>query len=147
MEVLAGCPPPERHGHKLSTSPSSDRNHKQSTNRLRGANRQMVRCYLQLLAGRTGPPLASAAGRCSPAQHQMSSDRPADGTKESQQNGNFVQVHGNLVGIDGHWDDGRWVKDAPPFWQRLPGAGVSHLRGWTCLTSRWLQHHLQQSNG
>lgn len=78
--------------------------------------------YLQLLSGRTRLPSASAADCCSPERQDISSE---DGKSPSRTAGTAA----DLVGVDGHRDDGGRVQDAPPFGRRLPGAGLSRLRG------------------
>lgn len=68
-------------------------------------------------------------GRC---QLQLQTAAHLDNRRPVQtptQNIHSFRSPADLVGVDGHWDDAGRVEDAPPFGRRLPGAGLSHLRG------------------
>lgn len=120
-DVVDGRPPPKKCDLKLSSAPSSGHKSKKSANQTEGRQTQGGGAYLQLLSGRTRPPSASAADCCSPERQDIGSE---DVKSPSRTPGTAA----DLVGVDGHRDNGGRVQDAPPFGQRLPGAGLSHLR-------------------
>lgn len=124
VEVLGGRPPPERCDHKLSASGSSDHNHKQSAE-LRANRRRCSGSTCSFLLGELGrrwSQLQIAAHLNN--RRAVQTGRPADGT-ERLQDKLQLRAQVNLVGVDGHRDDGGRVEDAPSSGQRLPG--VSHL--------------------